>query len=99
MDKIRRYMCTDFHNVPVLSESSFITWQHVPVKGGRCLWLPLHVKSVEVNIIQSPSYPILPVPLEAVYQRPGRVSNHIHSIYDDRCATNTDRGKSLLFLF
>lgn len=63
--------------------------EHMPVKGGRCLWLPLHVRSVEVHIVKPPSYPVFPVPLKAVYQRPGGVSNHVHSIYDDCWITNT----------
>lgn len=61
----------------------------MPVKGGRCLWLPLHVRSVKVHIVKPPSYPVFSVPLKAVYQRPGSVSNHVHSIYDDCWITNT----------
>lgn len=75
----------------LLSKSPLITTSHVPVKGGRCLWLPLHVESVEVDVVKSSSYPIFPVPLEAVHQRPGCVSNYIHSIYDNRCVPKVDR--------
>lgn len=54
-----------------------------PVKGGRRLGLPLHVRSVEVDVVEAPADPVLPVPLEAVDQGPGRVANHVHSIDDD----------------
>lgn len=57
----------------------------VPVKGRRCLGLPLHVRSVEVHVVKSTSYPVLSVPLKSVDQGPGRVSDHIHSVDDDRC--------------
>lgn len=57
----------------------------VPVKGRRCLGLPLHVRSVEVHVVKPTSYPVLSMPLESVDQGPGRVSDHIHSVDDDRC--------------
>lgn len=62
--------------------------QSLPVKGGRRLWLPLHVRSVEVHVVKSSSYPIFSVPLEAVDQRPGCVSDNVHSVYDNRFMAN-----------
>lgn len=61
----------------------------VPVKGCRCLGLPLHVRSVEVHVVKSTSYPVLSVPLKSVDQGPGSVSDHIHSVDDDGCMAKT----------
>ena len=79
------------HNVYTSQALPIITTFHVPVKGGRCLWLPLHVEGVEVDVVKSSSYPVFPVPLKAVHQRPGCVSNYIHSVYDNRCVPKVDR--------
>ena len=67
-----------------------VTQLFSPVEGGRRLGLPLHVQSVEVHVVESSSYPVLSVPLETIDQGPGCVSNHIHSVYDDRCVGNRD---------
>lgn len=66
----------------------------VPVKGRRRLGLPLHVRSVEVDVVEPPSYPVLSVPLESVDQGPGCVSDHIHPVDDDRCVAKTHSTQS-----
>lgn len=66
----------------------------LPVKGRRRLGLPLHVRSVEVDVVEPPSYPVLSVPLESVDQGPGCVSDHIHPIDDDRCVAKTHSTQS-----